>query len=116
METKELQHNETPETPKRKRSMKKGWKITWISLGSLFGLLLVAVVLVMWLVLTPARLTSIVNKLSDKYILCDSHFDNVDLTLIKTFPYVGLVVEGVQIINPNAVNLFIPVCTSVRSE
>lgn len=100
METKELQHNETPETPKRKRSMKKGWKITWISLGSLFGLLLVAVVLVMWLVLTPARLTSIVNKLSDKYILCDSHFDNVDLTLIKTFPYVGLAVEGVQIINP----------------
>ena len=83
-----------------KKKMKKGWKIALISLGSLLGLVIVAVVVALWLVLTPARLTSIVNKLSDKFILCESHFENVDLTVIKTFPYVGLKVEGVSIVNP----------------
>lgn len=85
---------------KEKHKMKRGWKITWISLASVVGLLLVSALVVMWLVLTPARLTSIVNKLSDKYLLCETQFDNVDLTIVKTFPYVGLKVEGVSVVNP----------------
>lgn len=80
--------------------MAKGWKIALISLGSLLGLVVIVAVIALWLILTPARLTSIVNKLSDKFILCESNFDDVDLTLFKTFPYVGLNVEGVTLVNP----------------
>ena len=84
----------------QKRKMRRGWKIALVSLGSLMGLVVVVVGIALWLVLTPSRLTSIVNKLSDKFILCESNFDDVDLTLIKTFPYVGLEVEGVSLVNP----------------
>lgn len=92
--------NAEPVPEKQRRKMKKGWKITLISLGSLIGVFVIAVVLTLYLVLTPARLTSIVNKLADKYITCESHFDKVDLTLLKTFPFVGLDVHGVSIVNP----------------
>lgn len=85
---------------KEKKGMKKGWKIALVSLCSVLGLVIVVAVVALWLVLTPARLTSIVNKLSDKFILCESKFDDVDLTLFKTFPYVGLEVQGVSLVNP----------------
>lgn len=85
---------------KEKKRMKKGWKIALVSLCSVLGLVIVVAVVALWLVLTPARLTSIVNKLSDKFILCESNFDDVDLTLFKTFPYVGLEVQGVSLVNP----------------
>lgn len=80
--------------------MKKGWKITLITLGSLLGLVVVALVVVCWLLFTPARLTSIVNSLAGKYILCENHFERVDLTLFKTFPDVGLEVKNVVLVNP----------------
>ena len=80
--------------------MKKAIKITLWSLLSLVALVIVAVAVVCWLVLTPAKLTKIVNSVADKYVLCESHFDNVDLTLVKTFPKVGLDVHGVVLVNP----------------
>lgn len=89
-----------PSEPKPKKKMKKGWKIAIISLLSFLGLVIATVAVALWLVLTPARLTSIVNKLSDKFITCENHFDNVDLTFFKTFPYVGLEVDGFVLVNP----------------
>ncbi|MBP3763694.1 MAG: AsmA family protein [Bacteroidales bacterium] len=80
--------------------MKKGWKITLISLGSLLGLVVVVVAVALWLVFTPSRLTKIVNKLAGEYIACESHFDNVDLTLLSTFPDAGLKVDNVYLVNP----------------
>lgn len=85
---------------KRKPKMRKGWKVALISLGTFLALVIVAVVVALWLLLTPARITSIVNKLSDKFITCENHFGNVDFTLLKTFPYVGLELEDVVLINP----------------
>ncbi len=82
--------------------MKKGWKIALISLGSLLGLAVVAVAVVLWLVFTPSRLTKIVNRLATDYIACESHFDNVDLTLLSTFPDAGLKVDNVYLVNPTA--------------
>lgn len=84
----------------KKRGMKRGWRIAIISLCSLLGVVIVTVVVALWIVLTPSRLTSIVNKLSDKFILCENHFDNVDLTFFKTFPYIGLEIEGFVLVNP----------------
>ncbi len=80
--------------------MKKGWKIALISLGSLLGLLIIVLVVVCWLLFTPSRLTAIVNKLSSEYVLCESHFSSVDLSLFKTWPDVGLKVNDVVLINP----------------
>ena len=80
--------------------MKKGWKVALISLGSLLGLIVVVVVIALWLIFTPARLTSIVNKLSDKFILCENHFGEVNLSLFKTWPDVGLEVHDVVLVNP----------------
>ena len=80
--------------------MKKPVKITLISLGSLIGLVLAAVVVALYLALTPARLTSIVNRLADKYVLCESSFEKVDLTLLRTFPNAGLEVHNVVLVNP----------------
>ena len=80
--------------------MKKGWKIALISLGSLLGVIVIAVVVVCWLLFSPSRLTSIVNKLADEHILCENHFEKVDLSLFKTWPNVGVEVENVVLVNP----------------
>ena len=80
--------------------MKKGWKIALISLGSLIGTIAIVVAVACWLLFTPARLTSIVNKLADKYLLCENHFGKVSLSLFKTWPDAGLEVEDVVLINP----------------
>lgn len=80
--------------------MKKGWKIALISLGSFLGLIIIVLVVALWLIFTPARLTSIVNKLAGNYITCESHFEHVDLTLFKTYPCIGLEVENLVLINP----------------
>ena len=80
--------------------MNKPVKISLISIGSLLALVVVALVVVCWLVFTPSKLTKIVNSLSEKYILCDSDFQSVDLTLFKTFPYVGLDVKDAVLVNP----------------
>ena len=80
--------------------MKKGVKITFISLGSLLGLVLIVVGVALWLVFTPSRLTKIVNNLSDRFIACESHFESVDLTLFSTFPDLGLEVKNVALVNP----------------
>lgn len=80
--------------------MKKGWKITLISLGSLLGLVVIVVAVALWLVFTPSRLTPIVNRLAANYVTCETHFGSVNLTLFKTFPDVGLKIDEVEIVNP----------------
>ncbi len=80
--------------------IKKGWKIAWISLGSLLGLIVLTVIVALWLIFTPSKLTKIVNSLAGNFITCEAKFGNVDLTLLSTFPDAGLKIEDVVIINP----------------
>ncbi|MBQ0160160.1 MAG: hypothetical protein KBT28_05995 [Bacteroidales bacterium] len=80
--------------------MKKGWKIALISLASLLGLVIVVISVACWLLFTPARLSSIVNKLAEDYLTCENHFERVDLSLFKTYPDVGIDVAGVVLVNP----------------
>lgn len=80
--------------------MKRFFKIFGITLGSLLGLVLVVVGLAVYVVLTPKRLTSVVHRVADCYITCPYEINNVDLTIVKTFPYVGLEVQGLYVINP----------------
>ncbi|MCR5588044.1 MAG: AsmA family protein [Bacteroidales bacterium] len=80
--------------------MKKGWKIALISVGSLLGLVIVVVAVALWLVFTPSQLTKIVNNVAGNYVLAETHFDRVELTLFKTFPDAGLKIDNVYIVNP----------------
>ena len=80
--------------------MRRGLKIGLIAVGSFAALVVVAVSLVCWLVLTPTRLTGIVNKAADKYLDCEMSVGEIDFTLFSTFPNVSLQLADVVLINP----------------
>ena len=80
--------------------MKKAYKVTWISIASVIGVVIIAIVLALYLVLSSKRLTSLVNKHASKFITCDYNIGKVDLTLFKTFPDVGLEIDDLVLINP----------------
>ena len=80
--------------------MKKTYKVTWISLASLLGVIIVVVLLALYLVLTPKRLTSLVNKYAEDYVTCDVNVGKVDLTLFKTFPDAGIEINDLLLMNP----------------
>ena len=80
--------------------MKKFFKILAISLTSIIILALVAVAVVIWMVLTPKRLTPILQKQADRYITCPYNIGEVELTFFSTFPQFGLRANDVELINP----------------
>lgn len=80
--------------------MKKAYKVTWISLASVLGVVIITVLIALYLVLSPKRLTSLVNKYASDFITCDYNIGKVDLTVFKTFPDVGLEIKDLVLINP----------------
>lgn len=80
--------------------MKKALKITWISLASLLGVVILTVIIALWILLSPKRVTAIVNEQAPKFITCDFNIDKVDVTLFKTFPDLGLELCKVVLISP----------------
>ncbi len=80
--------------------MKKGLKIVGITLLSLLGVILVSAAILIWVVFTPQRLTSIVKKEADRFISCETVIERVELTLFSTFPKFSIEVENLALINP----------------
>ena len=80
--------------------MKRAYKITWISLASVLGVIIIALGIAMYLLLNSNRLTALVNKYGSKFITCDYKIGKVDLTLFKTFPDIGLEISDLVLINP----------------
>ncbi len=80
--------------------MKKALKITGITFASLIVLILIVGAIVLWLVLTPERLTPIVKKQAGRFITCEMHLDKVGVTIFKTFPQVGLQINNLVLVNP----------------
>ena len=80
--------------------MKKAYKVTWISLASVVGFILIVLLIAMYLIFSPKRLTGLVNKHASKFITCEYNFGRVDLRLFKTFPDMGLEINDVVLINP----------------
>ena len=80
--------------------MKRVWKIIGITLGSLLGVVLLVISVVLWLVFTPERLTPIVRQVADKIITAEHEVGQVELTFFSTFPDFGLRAEGLTIVNP----------------
>lgn len=82
--------------------MKRALIITGITLGSLLLLIIAAVLLVIYVVFTPARLTPIARQAAAEYITCEHEIGEVDLTFFSTFPRFGLRADGLLLINPKA--------------
>lgn len=80
--------------------MKKFWKIFGITLASLIGVVLIVVLVAVYVVFTPARLTPIVRNVAADYISTEHHIGDVDLTFFSTFPEFGLHIDGLYILSP----------------
>ncbi len=80
--------------------MKKFWKIFGITLGSLLGVIILAIVIACYVVFTPARLTPIVRNVAAEFITVEHEIGEVELTFFSTFPQFGLRANGLYIINP----------------
>lgn len=78
--------------------IKKIAKITGIVLASLVGLIVLFVGLV-FLILTPARLTPLVNEVASDYLDAKVTFDTVDLTLLEDFPLVSIRLKNATVIS-----------------
>lgn len=77
--------------------LKKALKITGITVGSLLGLLILAVVLVCVLVFTSPSLTNVAEKGLDKFCPARAKIDKVDLTLVSTYPYLAFRLNGLVV-------------------
>lgn len=75
----------------------KTLKIAGISLLSLLGVLILAFLILSWTILSPSRLTSTTRKVLDKYAPCPVQIDQVELTLVKSYPFLAFRIDGLFI-------------------
>lgn len=80
--------------------MKKGVKITIVSLSSFVGLLLIMGSIALCTILSSPRLTKLVNKQAPHFLSCDFSLKKANLTLLRTFPKLGLDIHELTLINP----------------
>ena len=80
-----------------KPKAKKALKITGITLGSLLGLILILILVACWLVFSSSSLTKIAEKAIDKYSPARAKIDDVDLTLVGSYPFLGFRLNGLVV-------------------
>ena len=80
--------------------MKKALKITGITLASIVGLVLIVAIIALSTVTSPKRLTKMVKKYLPEYVNFDVELERANLTLVKTFPDIGLELDEVAILSP----------------
>lgn len=74
--------------------MKKWIKITLWTLGSVLGLIIIVLCVALWL-LTPDRLTPMVNKYASQYLMADVNFQRVEVSLFENFPDISIhIIQG----------------------
>lgn len=87
---------------KEKKAKRSIWrrivKISLWVIGSLLALvaLLLGVLLIM---LSPSRLTPMVNDLASDYLNAEIHFDNIDVSLWRDFPRVSVGIDRARVIS-----------------
>lgn len=80
----------------------KALKIIGWTLLSLVLVVVAVVTIACYLIFTPERLTPIARQVADKYVTCEHEIGRVDLTFFSTFPYFGVAIQDVRLINPKA--------------
>lgn len=80
--------------------MKKALKITGITLASILGLAIIAIVIVCNIVFSPSALTPLVRDNVGRFITCEADLDTVDLTFFSSFPRFSLNATNVSLVNP----------------
>ena len=80
--------------------MKRALKITAITLSSIIGVLLIAIVIVCNIVFSPKTLTPIVRNNVGRFITCQADLDTAELTFFSTFPNFAINLVNVDVINP----------------
>lgn len=78
--------------------LKRTLRISLVALASISGLCVLAVACVLWFVLTPSRLTPVVEDAANRYLDADIHVGKVDVTLFSTFPRLTLRVEDGELV------------------
>lgn len=82
--------------------MKRILKITAITLSSIIGILLIAIIIVCNVVFSPKTLTPIVRNNVGRFITCQADLDTAELTFFSTFPNFAINLSNVRVINPVA--------------
>ena len=82
--------------------MKRILKITAITLSSIIGILLIAIIIVCNVVFSPKTLTPIVRNNVGRFITCQADIDTAELTFFSTFPNFAINLSNVRVINPVA--------------
>lgn len=77
--------------------LKKTLKISGITIASVIGVILIAVLLACWTILSPARLTKTANKVIDDYLPCNADIERANLTLVKTYPFLAFQLNGLVV-------------------
>ena len=80
--------------------MKRALTIVGITLISLVAIVLIAATLVVWVVVTPDKLTPIVRDVAKEYVTVPHQLGDIDLTFFSSFPAFGVRIEGLEIVNP----------------
>ncbi|MEG2527265.1 MAG: hypothetical protein RSA94_00510 [Mucinivorans sp.] len=78
--------------------MNRWLKITLWVVGSLLGVIFLVLGLALWL-LTPERLTPIVNQYASEYLEADVKFEKIDVSIFSDFPHLALSLLDGQVIS-----------------
>lgn len=93
------EHEEQTQKPKKKAPWwKKSLKILGWTIGGFVGLLIILMCLAAW-ILTPERLTPLVEKYGSQYLNADLKVKRVELTVWSSFPKIKLDVTDLTIIS-----------------
>lgn len=83
-------------------TLKKGLKITAISIGSLLVLILGAIAILVNFIFTPEKITPVVKEVAAKYIDAEVKLASVELTFFSTFPNFGLALKECEVTPANS--------------
>lgn len=77
---------------------KRFFRITAIVI-SVFAAVVLLAMMAISLILTPSRLTPLINKYSNIYLNASVNFDTVSVSVFKSFPFVGIEMSNGEIVS-----------------
>lgn len=79
--------------------MTKPIKVTLWTVGGIIGVCVITIAVLLNIVFSKEKLTSIINEHIHDYVTCDAHIGEVELTFFSTFPNFAININDVLLIN-----------------